>query len=85
MQNEEHDSSDSDSDRYEIIRLNNDLISINQSQIRKKVRDVLRCDNAEDIRQRFSELSIQHEDIWLKVSFVKKIKYYNFTTGIIYY
>lgn len=51
----------------EIIRLNNDLITINQSQIKKIVRDVLTSDDPEKIRQRYSELCIQYKDIWIKV------------------
>ena len=51
----------------EIIRLNNDLITINQSQIKKIVRDVLTADDPEKIRQRYSELCIQYKDIWIKV------------------
>ena len=51
----------------EIIRLNNDLITINQSQIKKIVRDVLTSDDPEKIRQRYSELCIQYKDVWIKV------------------
>ena len=55
------------SENCEIIRLNNDLITINQSQIKKIVRDVLTSDDPEKIRQRYSELCIQYKDIWIKV------------------
>ena len=55
------------SDTCEIIRLNDDVITINQPQIRNIVREVLRCDDAENIRQKYSDLCLQHKDIWIKV------------------
>ena len=51
----------------EIIRLNNDLITINQYQIKKIVGEVLTCDDAESIRQQYYELCFQYKDIWIKV------------------
>ena len=55
------------SENCEIIRLNNDLITINQSQIKKIVKAVLTSDDPEKIRQQYSELCIQYKDIWIKV------------------
>ena len=57
------------SENCEIIRLNNDLITINQSQIKKIVKDVLKSDDPERIRQQYSELCIQYKDIWIKVRY----------------
>ena len=51
----------------ETIRLNDDLVTINQSQIRRIVKEVLSCNNAEIMRRQFSELCIQYRDIWIKV------------------
>ena len=51
----------------ETIRLNDDLVTINQSQIRRIVKEVLTCNNAEIMRRQFSELCIQYRDIWIKV------------------
>ena len=62
------------SENCEIIRLNNDLITINQSQIKKIVKAVLTSDDPEKIRQQYSELCIQYKDIWIKV---KKWQYKN--------
>ena len=59
------------SENCEIIRLNNDLITINQSQIKKIVKDVLTSDDPEKIRQQYSELCIQYKDIWIKVGKLK--------------
>ena len=55
------------SENCEIIRLNNDLITINQSQIKKIVKAVLKSDDPEKIRQQYSELCIQYKDVWIKV------------------
>ena len=55
------------SENCEIIRLNNDLITINQSQIKRIVKAVLTSDDPEKIRQQYSELCIQYKDIWIKV------------------
>ena len=52
----------------EIIRLNNDLITINQYQIKKIVREVLTLDDVDRIRQNYDELCFQYKDIWIKVS-----------------
>ena len=52
----------------ETIRLNDDLVTINQSQIRRIVKEVLTCNNAEIMRRQFSELCIQYRDIWIKVN-----------------
>ena len=61
----------------EIIRLNNDLITINQSQIKKIVKAVLKSDDPEKIRQQYSELCIQYKDIWIKVRICIYICIYN--------
>ena len=55
------------SDVCEIIRLNNDLITINQYEIKKIVKEVLCCDDVESIRQQFHEVCCQYKDIWIKV------------------
>ena len=57
----------------EIIRLNNDLITINQYQIKKIVKEVLMCDDVESIRQQYYELCVQYKDIWIKVILQKSI------------
>ena len=69
MQNEDCNNT-IESNRCEIIRLNNELISINQSQIKKIVRNVLQCDDLLDICRQFSELCLQYEHIWIKVSII---------------
>ena len=80
------------SENCEIIRLNNDLITINQSQIKKIVKDVLKSDDPERIRQQYSELCIQYKDIWIKVRYkiysngvsTNLIRYYDIINSLIF-
>ena len=66
----------------ETIRLNDDLVTINQSQIRRIVKEVLTCNNAEIMRRQFSELCIQYRDIWIKVKCYRGLDKINFSPSI---
>ena len=56
-----------DIETREVLTLNNDLITINQSHVKARVREALRNTDADTIRQLLSQICLDYKDIWTEV------------------
>ena len=58
-----------DIETREVLTLNNDLITINQSHVKARVREALRNTDADTIRQLLSQICLDYKDIWTEVGY----------------
>ena len=58
-----------DIETREVLTLNNDLITINQSHVKARVREALRNTDADTIRQLLSQMCLDYKDIWTEVGY----------------
>ena len=62
-----------DIETREVLTLNNDLITINQSHVKARVREALRNTDADTIRQLLSHICLDYKDIWTEVGYKVKL------------